>query len=74
MIIKLTLDRVEGEKAVLKTDDQTINLPLKFLPQGSKGGDELKIEILKEGVETELKKTEAKEVLNEILKNNENGM
>jgi hypothetical protein len=73
-MIKLTIDRIEEGVAVLKTDKKNINIPLDFLPEGVKEGDELMLEILKNGAETKIKKTEAKEILNEILKNNENGM
>lgn len=68
MILKLTLDRVEGEQAVLKTEDgATIVWPKNKLPAEAKEGSVLEFQI-KDDQTAELEKKEmAKTILNEIL-------
>lgn len=68
MTIKLTLDRIEGERAVLKTEDGiTIVWPKNKLPVEAKEGAVLEFQI-KDDRTAELKKKEmAKTILNEIL-------
>jgi hypothetical protein len=46
--MKMTIDRVEGDIAVLVTceeNPQTVNLPLSLLPPGSREGDVITVEI-----------------------------
>jgi len=71
---KLVIDRIEGNMAVLKNGEKSINLPLDYLPVNSKEGEILNVSIDKNDVETEDKKQLAKDMLNEILKNNNDGM
>ncbi|PIR93067.1 DUF3006 domain-containing protein [Candidatus Falkowbacteria bacterium CG10_big_fil_rev_8_21_14_0_10_43_10] len=63
----LTVDRLEGETAVLKTNGSTINLPVKYLPAGVREGDILNLSISRDGEKTADSKKQAKEILNEII-------
>ncbi len=68
MLIKVTIDRFENGKAVLKTEDkQSIVWPKNKLPENIKEGSVLRIAISfdqeTEGSDKEL----AKDILNEIL-------
>ncbi len=68
MEIKLTIDRFEGEMAVLKTDDgQSIIWPKDKLPAEAHEGMILNFDILSDGETEKDKKILAKEILNEIL-------
>jgi len=69
MKIKLTIDRFEGEIAVLmNADNHSINWPKNNLPQNSQEGDIIFFNIsLNESDENE-KKFMAKDILKEILK------
>ncbi len=67
--IKLTIDRIEGAMAVLKSDSETVNFPLNLLPKNIKEGDILNIVIGANQKKSELEKQRAKEILNEILNN-----
>lgn len=69
--LSLTIDRIEEEIAVLKSEGVTINLPVKKLPTGIKEGDVLHITISKDNEQTINDKQKAKEILNEILKSND---
>ena len=69
MILKLTIDRIESDQAVLKTqDNETIIWPKNKLPQNAHEGAVFVFVITddkqKEGDDKQL----AKNVLNEILK------
>lgn len=65
---KLTIDRFEENKAVLKTEDgQEIIWPKDKLPTEIKEGDVLDFSILKNEEAREEKKKQAKDILNEIL-------
>lgn len=68
MNIKITIDRFENDKVVLKTDDgDTIIWPKNKLPENTREGAVLNFNILSD-LETEKDKREmAKEILNEIL-------
>jgi len=71
--ITATLDRIEGGVGVLLTNPeaQIINIPLKFLPNDIKEGDILCLTINLESEQTLAEKQQAKEILNEILKSEE---
>jgi|GEM_PF-2966126 len=75
--IKITLDRVEGNMAVLTTDLSghviNLNLPVVFLPANAKTGEVFYLAVERDGDRTEVDKQTAKEILNEILKNQETG-
>ena len=64
-----TVDRVEGNKAVLKLDDgQSLDWPIDRLPADAGEGSRVKLVILSNKGEQEEREEMAKAVLNEILK------
>lgn len=64
-----TLDRFEGEQAVLKMEDgQTINWPKGDLPGDAVEGAAVKIFLTTARTEEEERERTAKAVLNELLK------
>lgn len=68
MNIKLTIDRFEEDKAVLKTDDnQTIIWPKDKLPAEAHEGTVVAFNIITDAEEEKSRKEQAKEILNEIL-------
>lgn len=69
MIIKVIIDRIEGDKAVLKSDDGvSLIWPKDKLPSQMHEGTALVFEISTED-ETEAKgKKNARDILNELLK------
>ena len=68
-MLKATIDRFEGEYAVLVFDDgQVINWPQKKLPEDTKEGSVVWLSILIDQKQTKKQKELAKEILNEILK------
>jgi hypothetical protein len=71
MATKVTLDRIENEIAVvlIRPEETTkISIPLSLLPEGSKEGDILNIDITKDVQETEQAKERVSSLL-EKLKN-----
>jgi len=71
LTIKTTLDRIENTIAVLlvRPEETTkINIPVSFLPEGSKEGDILNINITKDVQEAEQTKERVSSLL-EKLKN-----
>lgn len=69
MNIKATVDRFEGNKAVLITKDKDeIIWPKNKLPENSNEGMVLNINISNDKKNTEKNKELAKEILNEILR------
>lgn len=67
-MIKATIDRLEGDFAVLVFDDgQTLNLPRKDLPEDAKEGSVILVSFLSEREQTKKQKELAKAILNEIL-------
>ncbi len=72
MTILLTIDRFEGEKAVLKTkDNQTIIWPKDKLPADAREGALLVFRITSDQDQTEDRRRLAREILNEILETGE---
>ncbi len=67
MLIKLIIDRLEGDKAVLLYKTKEIIWPLELLPKNSKEGDVLSVGINEEKKNTQEKNVDAKTILNEIL-------
>lgn len=68
MKIKTTLDRLEGNKAVLITENQEeIIIAKKLLPENAKESNVYYISIKKDPIEEEADTKKAKEILNEIL-------
>lgn len=67
MKVKLTIDRIEGERAILLTDDDiSISWPVKKLPENARAGLPLEFFISENGQGADDRKL-AKEILNEIL-------
>lgn len=65
---EVTIDRVEGDKAVLKLEDnETIIWPKKDLPEGAKEGAVFFITIKNIKEKENNNKKLAKDILNEIL-------
>ena len=72
MNIKLTIDRFENDKAILKTEDRsTIIWPKNQLPENIHEGMVLVFNIVNDAKAEKDKKELAKEILNEILDTNE---
>lgn len=68
---KVTLDRIEGNTAVLLLRDEeskTIDIPLLLLPPESKEGDILNLSIVRDDLETKAAKERVSSLL-EKLKN-----
>lgn len=70
MVIKLIVDRFEGDKAVLAANDGTaIIWPKNKLPADSHEGSALSFDIREEAEREKLDKQTAKDIINEIIKN-----
>lgn len=68
MFIQITIDRFEGDKAILKTNEgETIIWSKNKLPIEAKEGSVLNFKITSDLEEEKEKKALAKEILNEIL-------
>ncbi|MDO8444019.1 MAG: DUF3006 domain-containing protein [bacterium] len=68
VIHEFTLDRIEGETAVLLDEnDESFDLPAKLLPKEVKDGEVLVLTVATEKAETKRREKTAKEILNEIL-------
>ncbi|MBU0637104.1 MAG: DUF3006 domain-containing protein [Patescibacteria group bacterium] len=71
MIIKITIDRIENDKAVLKTTDgYSIIWPKNKLPDKTHEGMILVFEVEEEKIMEIKNKKLAKDILNEILNTN----
>ncbi len=69
MTLKTTLDRIENKIAVLlvRPEETTkISIPLSLLPEGSKEGDILDIDITKDMQETEQAKERVSSLLDKL--------
>lgn len=68
MIISITIDRFEGDNAVLKSEDgHTIIWPKKFLPAETRESSVLNFNIHDVREDGERQKAKAKDILNEII-------
>jgi len=68
MIIKLTIDRFEADKAVLITEDgAAIVWPKSKLPDGIHEGSALSFDIVEEREREKRDQQTAKDILNEII-------
>ena len=66
---KVILDRFEGDKVVLLCDNkEELILPKSILPKEVEEGDALVVTVATDEAETERREKTAKELLNEILK------
>ena len=73
MLIKLTIDRFEEDKAVLKTEEnETVIWPKNKLPKNLKEGAKMLFFITDNKEEEKFSKQLAKDILNEILDTGEN--
>ncbi len=69
LTLKTTLDRIENKIAVLlvRPEETTkISIPLSLLPEGSKEGDILNIDITKDMQETEQAKEKVSSLLDKL--------
>jgi hypothetical protein len=70
MLIKLTVDRFEADKAVLMADDGTaIIWPKNKLPTDIHEGSALSFDIAEAAKREKLDRQTAKDIINEIIKN-----
>jgi len=75
MIIKLIIDRFEGEYAILESQEKnplTFNFPRSLLPKGAKEGTVIRFNIDIDDKETERRRKNIKEQL-DILKKKDQG-
>lgn len=73
MTIELTIDRIENNIAILKTDDsENIKWPTTKLPKNAKEGDVLNFTITDDQTAKSKKNNLAKDILNEILNTGNN--
>jgi len=64
-IMKFTIDRFEGDFAVVELDNQTMeNVPKRTLPPHAKEGDIISVEIDKAG--TEKRREHIKKLMNDV--------
>jgi len=69
--VQLTLDRVEGDQAILVFSDHTqITLPLSLMPIGTTEGSVVRLSIVKDADATFDQQEQARHLLNEVLKSN----
>ena len=77
MVIRLAIDRFEGEKksiAVLLSDDGThINFPKRLLPRGSRAGDVLTFVIERDVTTTRKVTLETRKLQDELRKTDPGG-
>ncbi|MBD3359760.1 MAG: DUF3006 family protein [Candidatus Buchananbacteria bacterium] len=67
--LKATVDRLEADNAVLILEDgQKLIIPLKYLADNIKESDVVHLNISLNPIETEFKQKQAKDLLQEILK------
>ncbi|OGF26520.1 hypothetical protein A2477_01985 [Candidatus Falkowbacteria bacterium RIFOXYC2_FULL_47_12] len=66
-VVNATIDRFEGDRAVLTAGAQRFTLPRTVLPAGCAEGEAVVLTVTRAGERTAEKKQQAKEILNEIL-------
>jgi hypothetical protein len=74
--MKATIDRIEGKLAVLLMGDDgsiKLNIPLNLLPEGSKEGDILDIDIQKDKKETDDAKKRVSSLIEKLKSKNNQG-
>lgn len=67
--IKVIIDRIEGDLAVLVLyDDDRVkfNLPISYLPEGSRGGDHFQMSFVKDELSRESEKKRIDNLLGEL--------
>lgn len=65
---KAVIDRFEGDFAVVSVNSEFLNIPKSLLPEESKEGEVVYITITDEEKETRVKENLAKDLLNEVLR------
>lgn len=66
IVLKIVIDRFEGNYAVVELEDRTIiDMPKELIPEGAKEGDVLTIEIDTE--ETYKRKEKVKKILDDLF-------
>ena len=65
---KATVDRFEGDFAVLSVESRSLDIPKKIIPEGTKEGDIIYIAITNDKEETKSQEELARNLLNEVLK------
>jgi len=65
---KGTIDRFEGDFAVVSVDSESLDIPKAMLPESAREGDIVYITITKDGEETKSQEELARNILNEVLK------
>ncbi len=74
--MKATLDRIEGEMAVLlirNGESMRLNLPVVMLPEGCREGDILDIAITRDDKETEESKARVSSLIERLKKKSQRG-
>ena len=71
---KATIDRLEGNSAVIKTEDnQELLWPIADLPEGAREGTAVRLNLSTSLTDEEERTRLAKSLLNEILQNKKDG-
>ena len=65
---KATVDRFEGDFAVLSVESRSLDIPKKIIPEGTKEGNIIYIAITNDKEETKSQEELARNLLNEVLK------
>lgn len=76
MLIQLIIDRFEGKDAVLESQEKTpliFNFPRSLLPQGAKEGTVLRFNIDLDEKETETRRNNIQEQLDNLKKKDQGG-
>lgn len=67
-VFNATIDRIEEDHAVLELEGKDfLTIPLAYMPEDSEEGERIRITCEREREETESRKREAKDLLNDIL-------
>ncbi|MFA4995809.1 MAG: DUF3006 domain-containing protein [Patescibacteria group bacterium] len=64
---EMTLDRFEGDNAVLISDEKKCVVPVSLLPRDTKEGEVVVVTFATDSAERNRKESKAKDILNEIL-------
>jgi hypothetical protein len=75
--MKAVIDRIEGDLAVVLLGEKgefKFNIPLSYLPEGSKEGDVLKISIERDLIATQETKQRVSSLMGKLKKKGQSGM
>ena len=73
MLIQLIIDRFEGEYAVIEYQNTTFNIPRSLLPKGAEEGTVIRFNIDIDEKETETRRKNIKEQLDNLKKKDQGG-